>query len=119
MPNFAVFSWLVVVLLPLRGISAQAPPGQDTLPLRRTVIVIDPGHPSEVGLGTRGKRVTEVRIVWAVAQHLRRLLERDGFSVVLTKRTMAQRVTNRRRAEIANDAHASLMVRLHCDAARG
>jgi N-acetylmuramoyl-L-alanine amidase len=35
----------------------------------------------------------------------------------MTKTKEQQFVTNRRRAEIANEAHASLLLRLHCDAA--
>jgi N-acetylmuramoyl-L-alanine amidase len=112
-------SCVAILLLSLYGNHPQATRDLKPAPLGSTIIVIDPGHPSEVGLGARGKRLTEVRIAWAVAQDLRKLLERDGYSVILTKRTLMQRVTNRRRAEIANDVHAALMVRLHCDSKGG
>jgi N-acetylmuramoyl-L-alanine amidase len=83
------------------------------------VVCIDPGHPSENGLGTKGKRITEVRAAWLVALELQKLLERDGFTVILTKKSELEKKTNRERAEVANAAKADLMVRLHCDAASG
>lgn len=81
------------------------------------VICIDPGHPSENGVGTRGKKITEVQAAWKVALILKGLLEQAGFKVVMTKSSENQHVTNKARAETANRAHAALMVRLHCDAA--
>ncbi|MER3496464.1 MAG: hypothetical protein C4320_06575, partial [Armatimonadota bacterium] len=81
------------------------------------VICLDPGHTSEVGEGTRGKRLTELSYVWQVAASLCPLLLQAGYTVVLTKRTVGQRVTNRERAEIANRSGAALMLRLHCDSA--
>jgi len=38
---------------------------------------------------------------------------------VMTKQSEGENVTNRHRAEIANAAHADIMIRLHCDAASG
>ena len=78
-------------------------------------ICLDPGHPSEVGVGTQGKRLTELHANWTVALRLRDLLRKDGYRVVMTKGSERERVTNRRRAEVANAAGAALMVRLHCD----
>lgn len=83
------------------------------------VICIDPGHPSENGVGTRGKKLTEVAVCWNVALALRDELTAGGYAVVLTKNTQHQKVTNKKRAEIANSAKASLLVRLHCDAGTG
>lgn len=82
-------------------------------------ICIDPGHPSEVGVGTRGKRATEVGVAWEVAVALRNRLRQEGFATLMTKGGQMEKVLNRRRAEIANQAQATLMVRLHCDAAAG
>jgi N-acetylmuramoyl-L-alanine amidase len=59
--------------------------------------------------------VREVEGNWAVAQALRRLLEQNGYAVVLTKSSLSEHVTNKRRAEIANEATADLMLRLHAD----
>ena len=80
------------------------------------VICIDPGHPSETSAGTRGKKVTENHINWVIALPLRKKLEALGASVILTKDKENELVTNRRRAEIANENQANLMIRLHCDA---
>ena len=80
------------------------------------LICIDPGHPSEVSAGDalqNGAR--EVTICWQVARKLRENLEKMGLRVIMTKSTERERVTNRRRAEIANEAEATLGIRLHCD----
>ena len=81
-------------------------------------VCIDPGHPSENNDGRQLLNgVREVEINWAVAQALRSLLEQNGYSVVLTKSSLGEYVTNKRRAEIANEAAADLMLRLHADSA--
>lgn len=82
-------------------------------------ICIDPGHPSEVGEGTRGKKLTEIRAAWLVAKKLEALLTAAQFEVVLTKKSEKQLVRNRQRAEVANRAKADLHVRLHCDSEGG
>jgi N-acetylmuramoyl-L-alanine amidase len=79
-------------------------------------VCIDPGHPSENNDGREllnGLR--EVEINWAVAQALQTLLEENGYAVVLTKHSLGEYVTNKRRAEIANEAKVDLMLRLHAD----
>jgi N-acetylmuramoyl-L-alanine amidase len=83
------------------------------------VICIDPGHPSEVGRGTTGRRISEMALVWRVARDLAVTLQANGYNVVLTKSRETQFVRNRTRAEIANNAHARFMLRLHCDASSG
>lgn len=89
--------------------------------LAAPVICVDPGHPSENGVGTRGKVLTELVVCWEVALKLQKRLEVAGYRVVLTKKSLNEKVTNKRRAEIANEAGAALLLRLHCDAgtARG
>lgn len=82
-------------------------------------ICIDPGHPSEVGEGTTGKQISEMEVAWKVAQRLKTKLQQLGMKVVMTKSSLKQFVTNRRRAEIANAAKADYMVRLHCDSSSG
>lgn len=79
------------------------------------VICLDPGHPSENGVGARGRKLTEVGVAWRVALQTKKQLNEAGASVILTKQSENEHVTNRRRAEIANKANADLMVRLHCD----
>lgn len=81
-------------------------------------ICIDPGHPSETSAGTAGPTgVSENRMNWQVALKLRDNLQAAGATVVMTKQSENEHVTNRRRAEIANAANADIMIRLHCDAA--
>ena len=96
------------------GASAQA---SDTA---TPLVVIDPGHPSETAAGDvllNGAR--EVEIAWSTSLRLRDALQRAGIRVVMTKSAVRERVTNRRRAEIANEAGAALLVRLHTDAGQG
>ncbi|CAN5371357.1 hypothetical protein BH11ARM1_BH11ARM1_02370 [soil metagenome] len=83
------------------------------------LIAIDPGHPSEVGSGTHGKKITELKVAWQIGVALNERLKSLGYRTVMTKSTENEKVTNRRRAEIGNEAKASLMVRLHCDAGSG
>ncbi len=91
------------------------------------VICIDPGHPSETNPGTTVQNgLREVEVVYDVALELKRILKDDGVArVVMTRKFRgydARRpviVTNRKRAEIANDAHAVLFLRLHCDTGNG
>lgn len=82
-------------------------------------VCLDPGHPSENNDGgelTNGLR--EVTVNWEVAQLLRRELESDGFTVVMTKESESEFVTNKDRAGIANRAQADLLLRLHADAGK-
>ena len=104
--------WLTLSILSL----TQSAMAQGT-PYEHRVVCIDPGHPSEVGLGTHGKRTSEIEVAYRVATSLAARLRAEGFVVVMTKHDMMEKVTNRRRAEIANAAGASLLLRLHCDAA--
>jgi N-acetylmuramoyl-L-alanine amidase len=85
------------------------------LPEAKPVICIDPGHPSEVGQGTRGRKITEIMVAWEVAVRAKKRLEKAGMRVVMTKSRSDEFVKNRSRSEIANKAKADLMVRLHCD----
>lgn len=82
-------------------------------------ICLDPGHPSEVGNGTKGKRSTELQVVWDMALEVRARLVKQGVRVVLTKSEPDQFVRNRDRARIANESKADLLLRLHCDATSG
>ncbi|MDP9003874.1 MAG: N-acetylmuramoyl-L-alanine amidase [Verrucomicrobiota bacterium] len=87
---------------------------------KRLLICIDPGHPSENNDGkelTNGLR--EVSVNWEVAVLLKQELERDGFTVVVTKHSELEFVSNKDRATAANNAHADLLLRLHADAGPG
>lgn len=87
--------------------------------LNPITICIDPGHVSEVGAGTRGRKTTELKVVWEVAVKLQDRLTAQGYRVVMTKKSLEERVTNTQRAQIANTSKASLFLRLHCDAVGG
>src|SRR5215212_4610730 len=83
----------------------------------RTVVCIDPGHPSEVASGQNVQNGTsEAHVDWVVASKLREALEARGYEVVLTKSSEEELVKNKERALVANRARAALMIRLHCDA---
>lgn len=81
------------------------------------VVCVDPGHTSETSEGTasRDGKLTERHVNWVVGERLTALLRAQGATVVVTKATEGQIVTNRKRAETANAAHAALFLRLHCD----
>jgi N-acetylmuramoyl-L-alanine amidase len=101
------------------GMRAEAQPAAAPVASTRAsiCICIDPGHPSENNDGatvTNGLR--EVSVNWQIALLLRDLLSRDGFKVVLTKKSESEFVTNKDRAAIANAAEAKLFLRLHADA---
>lgn len=82
---------------------------------QQKVVCIDPGHPSDYSMGTKGHRATEVKVNWDYALLLKTALEARNIRVVLTKSSVNQNVSNKRRAEIANENGTNLMVRLHCD----
>lgn len=97
--------------------AAPAAGAQRSRDASRPVIVIDPGHPSEVSSGgQRQHGTTEVATAWQVGQRLRRLLTAHGYRVVMTKAAERELVTNVQRAEVGNREKAALVVRLHCDA---
>lgn len=85
--------------------------------LRGFTICLDPGHTSETSAGTASLdgKLTERHVNWIVGQRLRVLLQADGAKVVMTKLRENEIVANKRRADIANAAHADLLLRLHCD----
>jgi N-acetylmuramoyl-L-alanine amidase len=102
-----------------KGATKSAPaaaPKVQTAPAR-TIVCIDPGHPSEVASGKNIQNGTsETETNWVVATKLREALEARGYEVVMTKDSEDELVRNKERALVANRARASLMIRLHCDA---
>lgn len=109
---------MILVAFPT-ALCAQALVSKPPPPSTRAVIVIDPGHPSENGVGAHGHGVAEVTAAWEVALRLRDELRAAGYDVRMTKASERQVVRNVERARIANDAGAALMVRLHCDVGNG
>ncbi|MFZ2959278.1 MAG: N-acetylmuramoyl-L-alanine amidase [Candidatus Ozemobacteraceae bacterium] len=85
------------------------------------LIVIDPGHPSEVSSGDELQNgVREVDTNWLVALLLKNFLEISGrCRVAMTLEEKGHLVTNRARAEFANHLGAACMLRLHCDTGSG
>jgi len=85
------------------------------------VIVIDPGHSRTVsgtdpatGLNVADyENEPEMRDVFAVAQLVAAKLRSAGYRVVMTKTSVNQRRTLGERAQIANNAHASLALSIH------
>jgi N-acetylmuramoyl-L-alanine amidase len=78
-------------------------------------VTIDPGHPSDVGKGTSNSstNIKEVQVVYDIALKTKAILESKGYKVIMTKSSVNQRVTNQRRAEIANESGSSAFVRIH------
>ena len=102
----------------------------------RPVVVLDPGHDLRASLVTEpigpGSSVRKIRdgggthgvltgireadLVLDVSLRARRLLERAGVRVVLTRsRTAGTSIGNVARARIANRARAALFLRVHAD----
>ena len=99
------------------ALSGQTPTTPDAKP---ALIAIDPGHPSETSGGCAHHGLKEVDVCWEVALRLEKLIAADpALTSVKTKQRVDELVTNRERAEIANNAGAALMVRLHCDSGNG
>ena len=98
-------------------------------------IVIDPGHQqhanldqeaigpksnetkSKVSSGTMGviSNKPEYQLTLEAAVILKELLEERDFNVVLTREVNEVDISNKERAEIANQHGADLMIRLHAD----
>lgn len=105
-----------LALLTVAPIASSSAPAPESQPQNAFRVCLDPGHPSENNDGREVLNgLREVDVNWAVAQALKALLEEKGYTVVLTKSSLTELVTNRRRAEIANEAGADLMLRLHAD----
>jgi N-acetylmuramoyl-L-alanine amidase len=104
-------------------------------PAAGLVVCIDPGHQArgdsnlepigpgssemkaKVSDGTAGVAtgVAESELVLAVSLKLRDALVAQGIRVVMTRTTQDVRLSNIDRAQIANNAHADLFVRMHAD----
>jgi N-acetylmuramoyl-L-alanine amidase len=111
MPRYAPLLLAAVLLAACQHLPGAAP--SPSAP----VVVIDPGHPSEVAAGNVVLNgTTEAHVDWVVAERLAPLLRGMGYRVRMTKSREDEMVTNVDRARFANAAGAALMVRLHCDA---
>jgi N-acetylmuramoyl-L-alanine amidase len=99
------------------------------------VVCIDPGHQSHTdskteplgpGSAVRKPRITggttgavtgapEYETVLQISTNLKRRLEAAGVTVVMTRTTNDVNLSNAERAQLANEAGANLLVRLHAD----
>jgi N-acetylmuramoyl-L-alanine amidase len=99
------------------------------------VVVIDPGHQAHadsglepIGPGSSEKkakvssgtaspttRTPESLVALEVGLRLRDALQALGIQVVMTRTAQDVDISNSQRAKIANQAHADLAIRLHCD----
>ena len=106
-----------------------------TKPLAGKVVVIDAGHqafgdssvePIGPGSPTRKAKVSggasgvtthnaESLVNLQVARRLQEELVSRGAKVVMVRTKQAVNISNSKRASIANNAHADLFIRLHCD----
>lgn len=85
------------------------------------VIVIDPGHSPTItstdpatGLDdSTYENEPEMADVWAVSLLVQQRLVADGYTVLLTKKSVDDRVSLGARAAIANTAHAALAISVH------
>ncbi len=99
------------------------------------IVCIDPGHQAKgdpkgepvapgssnkkarVASGTEGvaTKKPEYAVNLEAALILKELLVQKGYEVVMTREVNEVNVSNVERAEIANNAHADMTIRLHCD----
>lgn len=93
----------------------------------KPLVVLDPGHNYSVtDTGATGCGLREQDITYAIASRVKPLLERNGFTVVMTRNNLTDNVSTEsvsaslhRRADIANDANADLFLSIHCNAGGG
>lgn len=105
--------------VPLVTPTRNAAPVRDGLS-RRYTIVVDAGHggrdPGMQGAMVNGRRLSEARITLQVAKRLQRMLEAEGFSVVMT-RTTDTLIALHDRGPIANRAKGDIFLSIHVNSA--
>ena len=102
-------------------------------PKSKGIIAIDPGHQGHlntatepIGPGAKEKKAkvtagatgvstdnTEAEVVLEIGLKLRDALEEEGYEVVMTRESQDVDLSNKERAEIANEAQADAFIRLH------
>lgn len=118
-----------------KGFAAPDAPEKREGPLSGLVVCIDPGHQENgqpfsepVGPGLPGKKTgttgmaqgkvtlrKESIVVLEIAFRLRDILMEQGATVIMTRERQDIFHTNLERCQIAEDAGAFIMLRLHCD----
>ena len=120
-----LFLLLPALLIPALAFVAQQTPTAPAIaaPSEKSepafMVCIDPGHPSETSAGAKSNGLSENRLNWQVAQRLSKELSKLRIQHVITKTKENERVTNKRRAEIANHYQSAIFIRLHCDVGKG
>lgn len=89
--------------------------------VKEFIICVDPGHPSETSAGDSVQNgTTEVAVNWVISNGIvKELAEKHKIKAILTRNEFGEKTTNRVRAEIANDAGACILLRIHCDTGAG
>ncbi|HJX27175.1 MAG TPA: N-acetylmuramoyl-L-alanine amidase [Thermoanaerobaculia bacterium] len=91
--------------------SEPEPVGAEVFPLAVRKVAIDPGH-GGTSLGTHTTEMMEKELTLDVAVRLRKLLEADGFEVLMTRQSDAE-VDLAERGTRANQAGADIFVSIH------
>ena len=81
-------------------------------------ICIDPGHSGPCEPGACAGGVTEAAIVLQVAQMLRKILEKEGHKVLLTREDDVEDDGLEWRVELAWKFKADIFISIHCNAAK-
>jgi len=106
---------LVPSMLFLRARRSFERPASKTIPLRK--VVLDPGHGGRDSGAVGAGGIREKDVTLSVALRLKRLLERRGVSVVITRST-DKYLSLAQRSRVANSSGADLFLSIHCNAAR-
>ena len=93
-----------------------APGGLASSTLRRYTVVIDPGHGGKDGGAVGYQKRREKDAVLAVAKRLKKVLEKRGFHVYLTRERDIF-IPLKRRTRFANRKQADFFVSIHANAA--
>ncbi len=96
--------------------AALMPAGEDAIMHRKFIVVIDPGHGGKDGGAVGYKRRKEKDAVLAVAKRLKRVLQKRGFLVYLT-RSRDVFIPLKNRTRFANKKQADFFLSIHANAA--
>lgn len=88
------------------------------------LIVLDPGHNYDTtDTGAVGNGLREQDITYRIAAKVKPLLEKNGFTVIMTRNKLTDNVSEESvtaslmgRCDIANEAGADLFLSIHCNA---
>lgn len=104
---------------------------------KKKLIAIDAGHQQEqnselepIGPGAETKKMKvasgtqgiesgtpEYKVNLAVSKKLKQRLQEEGYQVLMIRETNDVNLSNRERAQIANEAQADIFLRIHCNSA--